>query len=229
LYGLHEKNYKNGVEQNGVKYMRELRDAVVSGEQEEAFRITETGLAEGVPVSALIEHGLYPAACEIARSYGNDEVCMAEILAKFELIQLLLNELIPKLRDELKGAVRGRLMIGSVQGNLIDFGKLILRILFIASGFEVIDLGTDVPPETFSQHVRLERPDILALAVYTRESLPLVVKTVDLLKQQGLRQDLKIMLGGWAVTPEFVVEAGADIFAVTAEGAVELCLAAVGA
>jgi 5-methyltetrahydrofolate--homocysteine methyltransferase len=119
-------------------------------------------------------------------------------------------------------------MIGSIQGNLIDFGKLILKILFTASGFEVIDMGIDVSPETFTEHVRLERPDILALAVYTKESLPLAIKTIELLKQEDLRQDIKIMLGGWAVTPEFVVESGADIFAVTAEEAVELCLAAVG-
>nr|WP_269438327.1 cobalamin-dependent protein [Phosphitispora fastidiosa] len=153
---------------------------------------------------------------------------MAEILAKFELIQLLLNELIPKLRDERKGAERGRLLIGSIQGNLIDFGKLMLKILFIASGFGVIDLGTDVSPETFAEHVRMEKPDVLAIAVYTKESLPMAAKTVQLLKQDCLRQDLKIMLGGWAVTPEFAAEAGADIFAVTAEEAVELCLAAVG-
>ena len=208
--------------------LRELKDAVLSGEQEAAFRITETAITEGMFVTDLIERGLYPAACQIAQSYGNDEICMAEILAKFELCQLLLNELIPKLRDESKGVVKGRLMIGSIQGNLIDFGKLMLRIVFIASGFEVIDLGTDVSPETFSQQVSFQRPDILAMAVYTKESLPQAMKTIEMLKQEGLRQGLRIMLGGWAVTSEFADKAGADIFAVTVEEAVELCLAAVG-
>ena len=203
--------------------LRELKDAVLSGEQGVALRITETALTEGVSVTALVEWGLYPVACEIARSYGHNEMCMAEMLAKFELIQLLLNELIPKLRDERKGA--GRLMIGSVQGNLIDFGKLMLKILFSASGFEVIDLGTDVSPEIFTEHVRLGKPDILALAVYTKESLPLAMRTVEILKQQGLRQNIKIMLGGWAVTHEFSVQVGADIFAASAENAVEQCLA----
>ena len=203
----------------------ELREAVLLSEHDLALNIAETALKEGISVTDLVEQGLYPAACDIARSYANDEICMAEILAKFELVQLLLNELIPKLQAERKGAFRGRLMIGSIQGNLIDFGKMMLKILFIASGFEVIDLGTDVSPEIISQHVRLEIPDILALAVYTKESLPLAMRTVEIVKQQGLRQNLKIMLGGWAVTPEFVVEAGADIFAVTAEEAVKQCQA----
>ncbi len=208
--------------------LRELREAVLSDEQELALRIAGTALTKEISAAALVEQGLYPAACEIARSYGNDETCLAEILAKFELIQLLLSILIPKLRDERKGAERGRLVIGSIQGNMIDFGNLILKILFIVSGFGVVDLGTDVTPETFTEQVRREKPDILAIAVYTKESLPLAVNTVQLLKQNDLRQDIKIMLGGWAVTPEFVVEAGADIYAVTAEEAVKLCLAAVG-
>lgn len=206
----------------------ELKDAVLSGKQDLALMITEIGLTEGVSATALVERGLYPVACEIARSYGNDEMCMAEILAKFELIQLLLNALIPKLQAERERSVRGRLMIGSIQGNLIDFGKLMLKILFSASGFEIIDLGTDVSPETFTEHVCLEKPDILAIAVYTKESLPLAMRTVEILKEKGLRQNIKIMLGGWAVTPEFAVQAGTDIFAASAEEAVELCLAVVG-
>lgn len=208
--------------------LRELKDGILSGEQELAFRITETGLADGVSAKTLVERGLYPAACEIARSYGHEEMCMAEVLAKFELIQSLLNELTSKLRAEGKGTVRGRLMIGSVQGNLIDFGKLMLKLLFGASGFEVVDLGTDVSPETFKKHVLLDKPDILALGVYTKESLPLAARTIEILIEKDLRRNLTIMLGGWAVTPQFAEEVGADIFATTAENAVEQCLAAIG-
>lgn len=208
--------------------LEELRGAILLGEQALSLRLAKTGLTEGVSATALVERSLYPVACEIARSYGHKEMCMAEMLAKFELIQLLLNELSPKLQFERKGAVQSRLLIGSVQGNLIDFGKLMLKILFSASGFEVIDLGIDVSPETFTEYVGLEQPDILALAVYTKESLPLAVRTIEILEQKGLRQNLKIMMGGWAVTPEFAAQMGADIFATSAEEAVELCLAAVG-
>jgi len=100
-----------------------------------------------------------------------------------------------------------------VAGDIHDIGKNIVGMLLMANGFEVIDLGVDVPAETFVEKVEELKPDFLGLSSLLTSSLPELRKVIDALNEKGLRDDVKIVLGGAAVTPDYAREVGADVFA----------------
>ena len=194
--------------------IRELREAVRFYDREAADSAARKVLdANADPVEA-IETGLAAELRIVGEKYGRGEVWFLDLMVAAQIVQSAVQILEPEIRK--RGAakkVRGRFLIGTVAGDIHDIGKNIVGMLLMANGFEVIDLGVDVPAETFVEKVEELKPDFLGLSSLLTSSLPELRKVIKALNEKGLRDEVKIFLGGAAVTPEYAREVGADVYA----------------
>ena len=118
--------------------------------------------------------------------------------------------------------MRGRVVLGTVKGDLHDIGKNLVGIMLQGAGFEVYDLGKDVPPEAFVKAVQEKKPDIIGMSALLTTTMQMMKSTIDTLREAGVREQVKVMVGGAPVTEEFAEEIGADGYAPDAALAVEL-------
>jgi corrinoid protein of di/trimethylamine methyltransferase len=194
--------------------IRELREAVRFYDREAADSAARKVLAvDADPVEA-IERGLAVELRSVGERYGCGKVWFLDLVVAAQIVQSAVKILEPEIRK--RGAekrVRGRFLIGTVAGDIHDIGKNIVGMLLMANGFEVIDLGVDVPAETFVEKVEELKPDFLGLSSLLTSSLPELRKVIDALNEKGLRDEVKIVLGGAAVTPDYARAVGADVFA----------------
>ena len=194
--------------------IRKLREAVRFYDREAADSTARKVLdADADPVEA-IERGLATELRVVGDKYGRGKIWFLDLMLAAQIVQSAVQILEPEIRK--RGAekkVRGRFLIGTVAGDIHDIGKNIVGMLLMANGFEVIDLGVDIPAETFVEKVEELKPDFLGLSSLLTSSLPELKKVIEALSEKGLRDEVKILLGGAAVTPEYAWEVGADIYA----------------
>jgi len=136
--------------------------------------------------------------------------------------------LIPLMASQQNAESRGKIVIGSVEGDVHDIGKNIVTAQLRADGFEVVDLGIDVAPEKFIETVKKEKPDILALGSYMSTTLKSIEITMEKLVEASLRDSVKVIMGGVAVFPSYVEKIGGDGYGQDAEGAVQVARKLVG-
>ncbi|MCD6263315.1 corrinoid protein [Candidatus Bathyarchaeota archaeon] len=188
-----------------------LYRAVLSREPEEVARAVEEAIGAGLDPLTMIEEGLARGLREVGDLYGRGEAFLADLIMAGEAMKEGLRLLEPLIRRK-GGAVRGRVLLGTVEGDHHDIGKNIVVALLRANGFEVIDLGVDVPVEEFVEAVRRFEPDILGLSALMTTTVPLQRRVIERLEELGLRDKVKVLVGGGAVTPEMAREMGADAY-----------------
>lgn len=200
---------------------QKLYDAVLNGDQKTAIAVTEQALAEGIAPLDLITNYMVPAMDEVGRRFECEEYFVPELLLSARAMKGSLNLLRPLLTA---GGVEpaGRVAIGTVKGDLHDIGKNIVASMLEGGGFEVIDLGADVAPEKFIDAVREKGARIVALSALLTVTMPSMRKTIDALKEAGVRQQVKVIVGGAPVTQQFADEIGADGYSDNANAAVAL-------
>ena len=194
--------------------IRELREAVRFYDGAAADSAARKVLAADADPVEAIEMGLAAELRSVGERYGRGKVWFLDLMVAAQIVQSAVKILEPEIRK--RGAekrVRGRFLIGTVAGDIHDIGKNIVGMLLMANGFEVIDLGVDVPAETFVEKVEELKPDFLGLSSLLTSSLPELRKVIDALNEKGLRDEVKIVLGGAAVTPDYAREVGADVYA----------------
>lgn len=203
----------------------QLRDALFFFEIEKAKVLAEKVVELGIdPVEAL-EEGLAKPLREVGDRFETGEAFITELIASAEVMEAgskILNKEIAR-----RGANResvGRFLIGTVEGDIHSIGKNIVATLLIASGFEVIDLGTDVPTWTFVEKVKELEPDILGLSALMTTTMVKQKEIIGALMDLGLRSGIKIIVGGAPVTKEWVEEIGADAAGYDAGNAVQQAL-----
>ena len=194
--------------------IRELREAVRFYDGAAADSAARKVLAADADPVEAIERGLTAELRSVGERYGRGKVWFLDLMVAAQIVQSAVKILEPEIRK--RGAekrVRGRFLIGTVAGDIHDIGKNIAGMLLMANGFEVIDLGVDVPAETFVEKVEELKPDFLGLSSLLTSSLPELRKVIDALNERGLRDEVNIVLGGAAVTPDYAREVGADVYA----------------
>jgi corrinoid protein of di/trimethylamine methyltransferase len=203
----------------------QLRDAVFFFEVEKAKELAEKVVELGIdPVEAL-ETGLADPLREVGDRFETGEAFITELIASAEVMEAgseILNKEIAK-----QGADRqsvGRFLIGTVEGDIHSIGKNIVSTLLTASGFEVIDLGIDVPTWTFVEKVKELEPDILGLSALMTTTMVKQKEIIGALMDTGLRSNVKIIVGGAPVTEEWVEQIGADAAGLDAGSAVKVSL-----
>jgi 5-methyltetrahydrofolate--homocysteine methyltransferase len=205
----------------------ELYSAILNGEEKLAVQLTGKALSQGASPAELISRWMIPAMDEVGRLFEAQEYFIPELLLAGRAMKAALEPLRPLLAAS--GAQpTGRVVLGTVKGDLHDIGKNLVASMLEGAGFEVIDLGVDVSSEKFLEAVKTHKPDILALSALLTVTMPEMKKNVDALRQAGIRGEVKVLIGGAPVTREFAEEIGADGFGDNAGSAVTLARSILG-
>jgi corrinoid protein of di/trimethylamine methyltransferase len=200
---------------------KRLYTAVIEGDAKAAKETTEQALAAGIEAVKLVQEFMVPAMGEVGRRFQCGDYFVPELLLSARAMKASLELIRPLLAA---GGVEpaARVVIGTVRGDLHDIGKNLVGAMLEGGGFEVIDLGSNVEPEKFAEAVREKKASIVALSALLTTTMPAMRTTVEALGKAGVRQQVKVVIGGAPVTQEYAEEIGADGYSETAAGAVAL-------
>lgn len=189
--------------------LEQLRQAVIDGDVSLAKERTQAGLADGVDPVKLVNEALIPAMNKVAELWNEGEYFLSDVILCANAFSGSMDLITPVLSAS-DSKNNGKIMIGVVEGDMHDLGKNIVVAMLRANGFEVIDLGVDVPQKVFIEKVREEKPDILGIGAYMSTTMVQLKQNIDALESEGLRDGLKIIVGGVCVTEKAAKDAGAD-------------------
>jgi 5-methyltetrahydrofolate--homocysteine methyltransferase len=201
--------------------LQAIAKRLYEGKDYDVATLVQQALAQDVSPADVLSSGLIAGMDEVGKDFKAGELFVPEVLIAARAMHAGMNVLRPLLaKTEVRSA--GRFVIGTVKGDLHDIGKNLVRMMMEGAGFETIDLGVDVPPETFVAAVREHKPDLMGMSALLTTTMPKLKATIDALGEAGLRDTVRIMVGGAPVTPECAKEIGADAFAEDAASAVEV-------
>jgi 5-methyltetrahydrofolate--homocysteine methyltransferase len=206
--------------------LKKLYDSVVSGDAKTTQAITKEALAEGTDPLKLVNEYMVPAMDEVGRRFEANEYFVPELLISARAMKASLELIRPILVARGDKPV-GRVAIGTVKGDLHDIGKNLVASLLEGGGFEVIDLGVNVSPEKFIETVNAKQANIVAMSALLTTTMPSMKTTIDALKAAGVRDKVKVLIGGAPITQKYAEEIGADGYSENAVGAVALAKKAV--
>ena len=198
---------------------QELYDAIINGNAKQAHAATEAALAAGAAPMELIQGSMVPAMDEVGRLFEAEEFFVPELLLAGRAMKAAMQLLKPLLSASGQ-KMAARVIIGTVKGDLHDIGKNIVASMLEGGGFEVVDLGSDVPPETFIAAIQQREPQVVCMSALLTVTMPAMKLTIDAIKTSGLRSRVKVLVGGAPVTMEYAKEIGADGYSENASGAV---------
>jgi 5-methyltetrahydrofolate--homocysteine methyltransferase len=205
-----------------------MQQAVINGDLEAARALVKQAIDAGLPPEQILNTGMIAAMAEVGRRFQANEFFVPEMLVAARAMKGGLELLRPKLIEANVQAI-GRVVIGTVQGDLHDIGKNLVSMMLEGAGFEVIDVGIDVPPEKFVVAIQEYRPGFVGFSALLTTTMPMIKTSIEAIKAAGLRDGVKIMVGGAPVTASFAKEVGADIYAPDASSAATAAKAAVQA
>jgi 5-methyltetrahydrofolate--homocysteine methyltransferase len=199
--------------------LKALAEAVIKGDQTTAVNITKAALAEQTAPKTILNDGLIAGMDVVGQRFKANQMYIPEVLIAARAMKMALQVLEPEL---VKAGVQpiGKLVIGTIQGDLHDIGKNLVAMMLKGAGFEVIDLGVDVSPQKFVDAVKSKGAQLVGMSALLTTTMPKMEKTVQALKEAGLAA--KVMIGGAPVTQGFADKIGAQGYAPDAATAVDL-------
>jgi len=200
---------------------REIADMLKAGNAPKVKELVQAALNEGAEPGDIVNNALIVGMGEIGVLFKNNEVYVPEVLIAARAMQAGLSILKPLLAEKDVKPV-GKVILGTVKGDLHDIGKNLVGMMLEGAGFEVIDLGIDVSPEKFLDAVKTKNADVVAMSALLTTTMPGMKDTIEAIKAAGLRDQIKIMIGGAPVTQSFANEIGADGYAPDAASAADL-------
>jgi len=204
-----------------------LHDAVLRGDAKASVAVTREALAEGKDPVELVTKYMIPAMDEVGKRFECQEYFVPELLLSARAMKGALDIIRPLLAE--KGAAPvGRVVIGTVKGDLHDIGKNLVASMLEGAGFEVIDLGTDISPAKFVAEAQSKNANLIALSALLTTTMPSMKTTVEEFQKASFRDKVKIMIGGAPVTQQYADQIGADGYSDNANGAVALARRLVG-
>ena len=197
-----------------------IKDALFKGNKAEVARLTQAALDEGMDIRLILQEGLIASMEIIGKKFKNNEIFIPEVLIAAKAMHAGVAVLEPHF---VKHGIKplGKVVIGTVKGDLHDIGKNIVSMMLKGSCFDIQDLGIDVPVEKFVDSVKSGNVDIVAMSSLLTTSMGAMGQTIKSLKDSGLRDKVKIMIGGAPVTQDFADAIGADAYAKDAATAVD--------
>jgi trimethylamine corrinoid protein len=201
----------------------ELKRSIVDQDQDAVLAAVDKALAGGVAARDIIDKGLLPGLNVIGEQFECEDIFLPELMQAALAFQAAMGILEPKIKEAGgEGPKKGKIVLGTVKGDLHSIGKNILKLLFETSGFEVWDLGIDVDLFKFVDKAKEVDADIIAMSALLTTTLVGQRDVIEALKDQGTRDKFKVIIGGGATTPEWAESIGADGWAGTAYEAVNL-------
>ena len=204
-----------------------IYQAVLEGDADEAATQVQAGLDAGIAPSDILNKGCIAAMGEVGRLFEEGEMFVPEMLIAARAMQAGMAVLKPHLAEgEITSA--GKVILGTVAGDLHDIGKNLVGMMMEGAGFEIVDLGTDVSAEAFVDAVREHKADIVGMSALLTTTMPSMTATVEALTEAGVRDEIKVLVGGAPVTQAFADEIGADGFAPDASSATRVAKGLLG-
>jgi len=209
--------------------LKQLSEAVRDYDNDRARRFAEKAVEQGIDPVVALEEGLAKALRDVGDLFGQGEAFITELIAAAQAMEAgaeILNKEIAR-----RGASRksvGRFLIGTVKGDIHSIGKNIVATMLQAAGFEIFDLGVDVPTEIFVEKVKELSPDILGLSALMTTTMAMQREVIAALRDAGVRQEVKVVVGGAPVTAKWAAEIGADACGYDADHAVDVALRLMG-
>jgi 5-methyltetrahydrofolate--homocysteine methyltransferase len=201
-----------------MSVLDDLRQNVIEGNAPEAQDLVKQALAASLPADQILNEGLIAGMGEVGRLFEAGEFFVPEMLIAARAMKGGLELLRPHLAAANVQAV-GKVVIGTVQGDLHDIGKNLVAMMLEGAGFEVIDLGTDVSPDKFVAAVKEHQPNLVGCSALLTTTMPKMKTTIEALTEAGLRGSVKVMIGGAPVTDKYASDIGADVYAPDASSA----------
>ena len=199
--------------------LEKLFDSIVAGKMESAIEVTHDIIAEGLDIQTVINDYMIKAMEEIGTRFQNQQAYVPELLMAARAMKGSLDLLKPHLKGE-KTTTIGKIIIGTVSGDLHDIGKNLVASMFEGCGFEVINVGVNVSADKFIEVIKTERPDIICLSALLTTTMNYMKVIIEALEKEGLRDQVKVMVGGAPVNELFARQIGADGYSGNANTAV---------
>ncbi len=192
-----------------------------AGKAEDVSTGVQKALADGVDPGDILNNGLLAAMGVVGKKFKTGELYVPHVLVAARAMNAGMDILKPRLVEAGVEPV-GKVIVGTVAGDLHDIGKNLVRMMLQGGGFEVVDLGVDVKPEKYVEAIKEQGASIVALSALLTTTMPMMKQTIEHLQAAGVRDKVKVMIGGAPVTDSFAKEIGADGYAADAAGAVEI-------
>jgi len=203
-----------------VDILAEISDNLLRGEDENVGALTRKALADGLPPKQILDAGLIAGMNIVGERFKCHEIYLPDVLLAAKAMYAGMDELKPLLLREGVSPI-GKVVLGSVQGDLHDIGKNLVGIMLKGAGFEVIDLGYDVAPQRFIETAKEQDAPVIGMSALLTTTMPVMGKVVKLVRDQGLAGKIKTIVGGAPVSARFAAEIGADAYGYDAANAVE--------
>lgn len=199
-------------------------DTLIEGDANKLTNLVQYTLDEGVSAKEILEKGLMAGMDIVGEKMEAEELFIPEVLRSAKTMSAVIDILKPLLAE---GDIRaaGKVIIGTVKGDLHDIGKNLVAMMLESAGFDVYNLGTDIPPDKFVEEVKDKDANMLCLSALLTTTMPMMKTTIDGLAESGLRDQVKVMVGGAPVTQDFADQIGADGYAHSAGSATKLAKA----
>ena len=200
--------------------LEDISAQLQAGKRKQVAELVGQAIEQGIPASEILNDGLMPGMDVIGEKFKNNEIFVPQVLIAARAMKAGTEVLKPYLND---GSVtsKGKLCIGTVKGDLHDVGKNLVAMMMEGKGFDVIDLGVDVSPETFVETAIKENCDIVCCSALLTTTMPVMKDIVKAFEDAGIRDQVKIMVGGAPVTDEYCAEIGADAYTPDAASAAD--------
>ena len=207
--------------------LERISTAVIEGEVDDMIDLTEDALDEDLSAEDILNNGLMVGMDHVGVEFKAGNMFVPEVLRSAKAMQESMTLLKPLLVES--GAPRaGRVLLGTVKGDLHDIGKNLVGMMCEGAGFEVKDIGKDISPEEFVQEIKAYEPDVLGMSALLTTTMRVMGHTIKALEEAGVRDKVKVIIGGAPVTQAFADEIGADGYSSNAAGAADLAKKFVG-
>ncbi len=207
--------------------LSQMSSAVISGDMSSITGLTQKALDEGMSAEEILNNGLMPGMDYVGVEFRKGEMYVPDVLRSARTMQGAMDILEPLLAET--GVERaGTVLMGTVQGDLHDIGKNLVGMMLEGAGFKVIDLGKDASPEQFVEAVKKEKPNIVGMSALLTTTMRAMASTINAFEEAGVRDQVKILVGGAPVTQDFAEQIGADGYGSNAPAAVDLARKFVG-
>ncbi len=214
-------------EEEKLAILEDLAVEVVKGNADAAKNITEDALSQNISAGDILNMGLVAGMNVISEQFKNNEIFIPEVLVAARAMKAGM-EIIRPLLAEANIEPLGKILIGTCGGDLHDIGKNIVAMLLEGAGYEVVDLGADVPKEKFLESVEKENPDVLGMSALLTTTMVFMKGMVEALEESGLKNKVKVIIGGAPITQSYADEIRADGYAPDAASAVDLVKTVMG-
>ncbi|HHT26013.1 MAG TPA: cobalamin-binding protein [Firmicutes bacterium] len=204
-----------------MSQLQSIAEAVISGKSPEVQRLIKEALEAGTKPVKIINDGLIAGMQVIADRFKRNEIYVPEVLIAARAMNAGLTIVKPLISDTDMKPI-AKVIIGTVKGDLHDIGKKLVAMMLEGAGFEVIDLGIDVSPEKFIEAVKENHPQIMAMSALLTTTMPAMAESIKLLEESGLRNQVKVIIGGAPITDAYAQKIGADGYSPDAGSAVDL-------